>query len=106
MSDFNTLKLRPGQVTLADLRTVLAGPVRGELGPDARERIAASHATVQSILDEDRTAYGINTGFGLLANTRLGAEDLERLQRTLVLSHATGVGEPLDREVTRLVLVL
>jgi histidine ammonia-lyase len=106
MTDFTTLKLRPGQVTLADLRTVLEGPVRGELGSDARDRIAAGHATVRAILDEGRTAYGINTGFGLLANTRIGAEDLETLQRNLVLSHATGVGEPLDREVTRLVLVL
>ena len=106
MSDFTTLTLRPGQVTLADLRTVLEGPVRGELGPDARERILAGHATVQAILDEDRTAYGINTGFGLLANTRIGAPDLEVLQRNLVLSHATGVGAPLDRDVTRLVLVL
>jgi histidine ammonia-lyase len=48
----------------------------------------------------------MNTGFGLLASTRIGAEDLQKLQRNLVLSHATGVGAPLDREVTRLVLVL
>ena len=106
MSEFATLELRPGRVTLSDLRQVLAGPIRGKLGPDARERIAAGRATVQAILDEDRTAYGINTGFGLLANTRIGADDLEALQRNLVLSHATGVGAPLDREVTRLVLVL
>jgi histidine ammonia-lyase len=106
MSSSTTLRLRPGEVSLADLRRVLGGPVRVELAPEARARIEAGHATVRAILDAGRTAYGINTGFGLLANTRIGAEDLETLQRNLVLSHATGVGAPLDREVTRLVLVL
>ncbi|MGT2493296.1 aromatic amino acid lyase [Cupriavidus basilensis] len=53
-------------------------------------------ACVENIVAEGRTAYGINTGFGLLAQTRIAREDLENLQRSLVLSHAAGVGEPLD----------
>src|SRR5690606_22510057 len=63
-------------------------------------------ATVAAILDEGRTVYGINTGFGLLANTSIAAEDLETLQKNLVLSHACGVGEPLSEDTTRLLMVL
>ncbi len=63
-------------------------------------------ACVNAILAEGRTAYGINTGFGLLAQTRISTEDLENLQRSLVLSHAAGVGEPLDDDLTRLIMVL
>jgi histidine ammonia-lyase len=106
MSQSATLQLRPGQASFADLRRILAGPVRGELPREAHERILAGHAAVTSIVDQDRTAYGINTGFGLLANTRIGAADLEKLQKNLILSHCTGVGAPLDRDVTRLVLAL
>ncbi|MGP4879502.1 aromatic amino acid lyase, partial [Klebsiella pneumoniae] len=61
---------------------------------------------VNAILAEGRTAYGINTGFGLLAQTRISTEDLENLQRSLVLSHAAGVGEPLDDDLARLIMVL
>jgi len=106
MTPESTLQLRPGQMRLADLRGVLRGPVRGILDDGARARIEAGQATVQAILDEDRTAYGINTGFGLLANTRIGASELTTLQRNLILSHCTGVGDPLDPPTTRLVLVL
>jgi histidine ammonia-lyase len=51
----------------------------------------ASVACVEQILAENRTTYGINTGFGLLASTRIASEDLENLQRSLVLSHAAGL---------------
>ncbi|RKZ14952.1 histidine ammonia-lyase [bacterium] len=106
MNETPILKLVPGKMSLADMRSVLAGPLRGELVPEARARIEAGRATVQAILDEGRTAYGINTGFGLLANTRIEAAQLEDLQRNLILSHCTGVGEPLDAGTTRLTLVL
>jgi histidine ammonia-lyase len=52
-------------------------------------------ACVEQILAENRTTYGINTGFGLLASTKIASEDLENLQRSMVLSHAAGVGEPI-----------
>lgn len=65
-----------------------------------------SVACVNAILAEGRTAYGINTGFGSLAQTRISTEDLENLQRSLVLSHAAGVGEPLDDDLARLIMVL
>lgn len=70
--------------------------MRLSLDPSADALIAASVACVENIIAEGRTAYGINTGFGLLASTRISPADLEKLQRSIVLSHAAGVGEALD----------
>ncbi len=61
---------------------------------------------LRKIVNEGRTAYGINTGFGLLASTKIAPEDLEKLQRSLVLSHAAGVGEALDDAMVRLIILL
>ncbi|WP_272685839.1 histidine ammonia-lyase [Providencia sp. PROV115] len=72
----------------------------------AHAAIEKSVATVNKIIEEDRTAYGINTGFGLLANTRIATKDLQSLQRSIVMSHAAGVGEPLDDDLVRLIMVL
>lgn len=61
---------------------------------------------VAAIVAEGRTVYGVNTGFGLLANTSIATEDLETLQKNLVLSHACGVGALLPDNVVRLLMVL
>ena len=100
------LTLKPGCLTLAQLRTVHAGPVRLQLDASAGPAIDASVACVEQIIAQDRTAYGINTGFGLLASTRIASHDLENLQRSLVLSHAAGIGAPLDDALVRLIMVL
>jgi histidine ammonia-lyase len=102
----NTLTLIPGSLTLQQLRQAWRQPVKLTLDERAHEGINASVACVEAIVAEDRTAYGINTGFGLLAQTRIAAHDLENLQRSLVLSHAAGIGEPLDDAMVRLMMVL
>ncbi|MBD8496016.1 histidine ammonia-lyase [Pseudomonas syringae] len=101
-----TLELIPGQLSLVHLRNILREPVRLALDSSADQPIEQSVACVEKILAENRTAYGINTGFGLLASTRIASEDLENLQRSLVLSHAAGVGQPLDDALVRLIMVL
>ncbi|MGE8499071.1 MAG: histidine ammonia-lyase [Pseudomonas sp.] len=101
-----SLILQPGQLTLSQLRSAYQQPLRVELDAQAGAAIERSVACVQRILDEDRTAYGINTGFGLLASTRIASHDLEKLQRSLVLSHAAGFGEPLDDAMVRLIMLL
>ena len=100
------LNLIPGQLSLAQLRDVYQNPVKLTLDNSASAQIEASVACVEQILAENRTAYGINTGFGLLASTRIASEDLENLQRSLVLSHAAGVGQPISDELVRLIMVL
>ncbi|MCD2528656.1 histidine ammonia-lyase [Providencia huaxiensis] len=100
------LTIHPGKMTLEDLRIVFQQAVTVTLDKRAHAAIEKSVATVNKIIEEDRTAYGINTGFGLLANTRIATKDLQSLQRSIVMSHAAGVGEPLDDDLVRLIMVL
>lgn len=98
--------LRPGQLTLADLKILLDESTTIELAPDCIEAIHASEKIVKKIIAENKTVYGINTGFGSLANTRIETNDLETLQRSIVLSHAAGTGALLSDQVVRLMLAL
>ncbi|MCK2094359.1 histidine ammonia-lyase [Thauera aromatica] len=100
------LKLQPGRLSLAQLRQAWQEPVHVQLAAEAAAAIERSVACVRRVIDEDRTAYGINTGFGLLAQTRIAHQDLELLQRSLVLSHATGIGEAVDDATVRLILLM
>jgi len=93
-------------LTLAVLRSIaLDGPALA-LAPEARTAVAASARTVETIAASGKPAYGINTGFGRLSQTRIPPHELEQLQKNIVLSHAAGVGAPLGDEVVRLVLAL
>jgi histidine ammonia-lyase len=99
--------LVPGQLTLAQLRRlccVAPGPVT--LDAACRAGIRASAALVKRAADGEAPVYGVNTGFGKLASTRIAHEDLATLQLRLLRSHAVGVGEPLSERVVRLVLLL
>lgn len=101
-----TLELTPGSVSLAQLRQVHEAPPAIALAPRCRAAVDAAARTVGEAAARGETVYGINTGFGRLARTRIDESDLAALQRNLVLSHATGVGPPLEDAVVRLVLVL
>jgi histidine ammonia-lyase len=70
------------------------------------QRVAASAAAVERIVASGETVYGVNTGFGLLANTRIPNERLAELQTNLILSHSAGLGDPFPRHVTRLMIAL
>lgn len=98
--------LQPGQLRLRDLRRISHDKVNMSLHVSAVPDIEASTRIVNDVISQGRTVYGINTGFGLLANTRIAAEDLETLQRSIVLSHAAGIGEPMDDATVKLVMVL
>lgn len=101
-----TITLQPGQLTLQQLRDYDRNPVALDLSEATRQQIAQSAATVADVLAQGRVVYGINTGFGLLANTRIRPEELTELQRKIVLSHAAGVGTYMPDPVVRLMLVL
>lgn len=77
-----------------------------EIDSESTARVQRSAAALQEILSSGRTVYGINTGFGLLAEKRISTADLAQLQKNLVLSHACGTGPALDPGVVRLVLLL
>lgn len=102
-----TLVLDGRSLTLSDLVAAAREPaVRVSADPAALARLEASRATVEAALARGETIYGINTGFGKLANVRIGAADLERLQENLLRSHAAGVGAPLPTDVVRAMMVL
>ena len=99
------ITLTPGQVPLVDWRALYRGaPVR--LDPSCHAAVAASAAAVARIVARDAAVYGINTGFGKLANVRIAGDDLATLQRYIVLSHAAGVGDPMPGPVVRLMMAL
>ena len=99
------LILDPTAIDRDTLRQLWTGsPAR--LDHAAMDRIRASAAAVERIVAGGDTVYGVNTGFGLLANTRIPEDRLAELQRNLILSHSCGLGDPLPRHVVRLMIVL
>ncbi|MFN3987467.1 MAG: histidine ammonia-lyase [Rhodocyclaceae bacterium] len=99
------LLIQPGALDLDTLRALWRAPRRVQLAESARAAIAASAATIDAIVAKGDAAYGINTGFGKLARTRIPDDQLEQLQRNLILSHSVGTGAPLADEVVRLILL-
>lgn len=99
------LTLEPGCLLLPDLRAVWQSAGRIALAPTAYAAIEASAATVQAIVAKGDPAYGINTGFGILAKRHIPQAQLEQLQQNLILSHAVGTGELLPDHVVRLILL-
>ena len=93
-------------LTLPQLRAALEGPVQVSIADEAVGAIDAAAGVVADIVATGEVVYGVNTGFGLLANTTIATHELEALQRNLVLSHACGVGALLPDRVVRLVLLL
>ncbi|MDO8769105.1 MAG: histidine ammonia-lyase [Burkholderiaceae bacterium] len=103
--DSSLLVMHPGQVPLVDWRAIYRGAIP-KLDPACIAVVQASADTVERIVAKGDPVYGINTGFGKLANVRIDANDLETLQRNIVLSHAAGVGEATPVAVTRLMMAL
>lgn len=98
--------LTPGKLKFSDLPLLLSETTTLELDENCFAAISAAEKTVADIVTQNKTTYGINTGFGSLANTRIDSSELEILQRSIVLSHAAGTGELLSDAAVRLILAL
>ncbi|MCY1398297.1 Histidine ammonia-lyase [compost metagenome] len=98
--------ITPGQLTLDQLRAIHQQSADIQLDPACRAVVEASQQTVSEIIASQRTVYGINTGFGLLARTSIPSDQLATLQRNLLLSHCTGTGPLLDDATVGLILAL
>lgn len=98
--------LHPGQLTLDDCRQCLRFHRPITLAKSAHKEIERSCALVQKVVEEGKTVYGINTGFGLLANTRIEKNELALLQKSIVLSHAAGIGKVMSEPCVRLLMLL
>jgi histidine ammonia-lyase len=99
------VKLNPERVTLDDLRRLWLG-AEARLNDASMQRVSESAAAIERIVAGGETVYGVNPGFGLLANTRIPDDRLAELQTNLILSHSAGLGDPFPRHVTRLMIVL
>ncbi len=100
------LVLKPGEITLSQLEQVYRSKTAVVLDRSCKDGVERAAAIVQAAAQGDTPVYGVNTGFGKLASVKIPPEDTAKLQRNLILSHCCGVGEVLDEDVVRLILVL
>ncbi|MCZ7556871.1 MAG: histidine ammonia-lyase [Bacteroidia bacterium] len=100
------LLLDGNSLALDDIMSVATGSTQVALSPSALPRMQASRDLVDEWVRDKRIMYGITTGFGEFANVHIGAESLGELQRNLILSHAVGCGDPIPKEITRILMVL
>lgn len=101
-----TLTITTHPLTIQDVINVARHKYRVELAEDVKERVNRSANLVQKFIDEERVIYGITTGFGKFSDVSISKEDFAVLQRNLIVSHSTGVGDYLDPEVVRAIIVL
>ena len=100
------IQLHGQRLTLEQIAGIAYGREHATLSADARARIEAARHVVEKIVEENRTVYGVNTGFGRLSDVRIEPGELEQLQLNLVRSHACGVGNPLSEPEARAMLLL
>jgi histidine ammonia-lyase len=93
-------------LTLENLYSIVFESAEAEIAPSARDRMNASRAVIEKLVAADAAVYGVNTGFGKMASTRISREEIGHLQLNLVRSHACGVGSPLGESVVRAMLAL
>src|SRR5579863_1532927 len=92
-------------LTMGNVLALAAGSVRGTLSPTVVQKIRASEQRVADIAGGSASVYGINTGFGILANTKISEADTRLLQHKILQSHSVGVGEPVPPEIARIMLI-
>ncbi len=101
-----TVEVTGDPLHISDVVAVARGGARAELGPEVAERMAPARAVVERALASNAVVYGITTGFGALASTRVSASQAADLQVNLLRSHAAGVGAPVPDELVRAMLLL
>ncbi|QIZ39088.1 histidine ammonia-lyase [Saccharopolyspora sp. ASAGF58] len=101
-----TITISGERLSLDALRPVYRGPVEVELTHQALENLQRGHQVILDAIGRGQVVYGVNTGFGKLADRRISPGDLAELQRRSVLSHMVGVGDPLPDEIVRAILVI
>jgi histidine ammonia-lyase len=102
----HTITLTGDSLTLADLVVVARQGAQVRIAPDAAARADRSRAAIQRLVERGAAVYGVNTGFGRLASERIPSDNIRQLQRNLILSHASGMGDPLPPDVVRGMMLL
>ncbi len=106
MTGVRILTITGEPITIEDVLDVARQRATVELAASVADRMEPSRSVVERAVAQDQVMYGVTTGFGALANTRIGHGDLAQMQLALLRSHAAGVGEPLSDDVVRGLLLL
>src|SRR6478672_7672386 len=93
------------KLTVQTAVSLAEGSLRGILGADVKEKINENHYHIGKMVDAGKTVYGVTTGFGILANTKISEEDTATLQYKILQSHSVGVGDPIPIEIAKLMLI-
>ncbi|MDP9229267.1 MAG: aromatic amino acid ammonia-lyase, partial [Bacteroidota bacterium] len=93
------------KLTIEKVIAIASGKTKGILNDEAIKKIKTSQHHVQQIIKNNKTVYGVNTGFGILANTKISEEDTQTLQHKILQSHSVGVGDPIPVETAKLMLI-
>ncbi len=92
-------------LTLKKVLGILDGSIQGVLSPEAKEKIKSSREKVEVIANSNKAVYGINTGFGPLCDVQITTDETNALQENLLLSHAVGVGKPIHKDLSKLMMI-
>jgi len=92
-------------LTVSKVIQIASGKMKGVINGDAKNNIIRSQHDVEQIARDNKTVYGITTGFGILANTKISEEDTRLLQHKILQSHSVGVGDPIPAELAKLMLI-
>ncbi len=102
----NALSLTPCGLAIEDVVDVARNFTNVELSSEVLKRVKEARTTIDKAISDGKVVYGVNTGFGALSDKTISKKDLEKLQRNLILSHSAAVGEPLDTETVRALMLL
>jgi len=93
------------KLTVGNATAISSAKIKGALTSTAINKINESQQYVQNIVENNKTVYGVNTGFGILATTKISEEDTATLQHKILQSHSVGVGEAIPAEIAKLMLI-
>lgn len=91
--------------SIEDVLEIIQNPKKAKLNKKSKEQILNSYNNVQKIVASDKTVYGINTGFGPLCDTKISENETAKLQENLIISHAVGVGKPIAKDLSKIMMV-
>ena len=91
--------------TYQDVINIINGKQKANLDKKSKTQIQKSYQNVQKIVKSDKTVYGINTGFGPLCDVKISEDETAQLQENLIISHSVGVGKPIAKELSKIMMV-
>ncbi|SHF41547.1 histidine ammonia-lyase [Salegentibacter echinorum] len=93
------------RLSIKKVKDIVDGTLRGNLTDTAKERINSSRKKVEVIAKQNKAVYGINTGFGPLCDKQIAPDETKKLQENLLISHAVGVGKPIDKKLSKIMMI-